>query len=406
VSTATLSPPSAVPRRASGAVAFGPREYALTAVSLAALVLLLPPAQLGLYAAVAACGYFIAASPFSRNAKLALACAALAGFLYLMHGVPRPDMPLLLWGGYGIEVFFVLRLIDYAVSPYRKQLCPHPRDRVAQYLLYLFFLPTLFSGPSATFGDFYSAYQPGSGRRGRELLRNGLRVGWGAAKFYVLSEPILRAAYQFKRWGDAGETPYAFLDPHLSLWTYVAVWMVYFYVAFSGFCDMATGVSRLLGFQLYDNFDHPLVARDPGDYWKRWNISGRKWLVKHAFYPYWGHDQFTLKIMTTFWASGLWHLAIAIKVSADAAIQLFAAVTVYGAAVALFAAVERRPALQASLQRAGARIGHAGRWAVTGLMIAFTFLFTAVIHQVFWGGQAARPLAATLDLLRGLFWLN
>lgn len=401
----TLPPPSAVPARTAGAPVLGAREYALAAVSLAAVVALLAllsPVQLGLYAAVAACGYFIAASPFSRNAKGALVLAALAGFLYLLRQFPRPDIPFVLWGGFGIEVFFVLRLIDYAVSPHRRDLCLHPRDRVAQYLLYLFFLPTLFSGPSVTFSDLYRSYRPGTGHRGHALMRNAALVGWGATKFYVLRKPIEDVSDQLRAWGMAGETPYGWLDPHLSLWLHVCVWMVYFYVMFSGFTDMATGASRLLGFGLYDNFEHPFVARDPGDYWKRWNVSGRKWLIKHVFYPYWGHGQTTLKVMTTFWASGLWHLAVAPRVNADAAIQLFAAVSIYGAAVAVSAWVEGR----SSQRAAGAPRGRPARYAVRGLGVVLTFLFTALIHQVFWGGMLGLPVARLLALLQGLFWLR
>ena len=399
MSTATLPPPAAPPRTAA---AFGAREYALTAVSLAALAVLLPPAHLALYAVVAAGLYGIAALPRSRNAKLALAVGALAGFLVLKSQVPRTGIPLVLWGGFGIEVFFVLRAIDYAVSPHRKGLAARPFDRVAQFLLYLFFLPTLFSGPSVTFADFYKAYEPASGRRGRALWRNLALVGWGAAKFYVLREPLREASAMLLAWGMGGGAPSAFLDGPLALWLHVAVWMVGFYVAFSGFCDIAVGVSRLLGFRLYDNFEDPFLARDPGDYWKRWNVSGRKWLIKHVFYPYWGHSRTTLKIMTTFWASGLWHLAVAVRVNLDAALQLFTAVTLYGAAVAISAWAEGRPALQAF----NARLGRAARWAVRGGMVVFTFLFTSLIHQVFWGGMLGLPRADVLDLLRGLFGLS
>jgi hypothetical protein len=408
VSTATLPPPAAVPPRAPAASAFGIREYALTALSLGALAWLLPPAHLALYAVTAAAVYGVAATGLSRNAKLGLVVAVLAGFLALKNAYPRPGLPfedddrVILWGGFGIEVFFVLRAIDFAVSPYGKLLAPRPLDRAVQFLLYLFFLPTLFSGPSVTFGDFYKAYAPASGRRGWDLWRNLGLVGWGAAKFYAFYEPLRTASNQLLTWGMAGGAPSAALDGPLALWLYVAVWMVAFYVAFSGFCDMAVGVSRLLGFRLYDNFEAPFFARDPADYWKRWNVSGRKWLIKHVFYPYWDHDRITLKIMTTFWASGLWHFAVAARVNAAAAVQLFAALTIYGAAVAVATWAEGRPGLQAL----DARLGRGGRGAVRAGMIAFTFLFTALIHQVFWNGMFGRPLADTAGLLRGLFGLG
>ena len=106
--------------------------------------------------------------------------------------------------------------------------------------------------------------------------------------------------------------------------------------------------------------------------------------------------------MTTFWASGLWHIAVAVRVNVDAAVQLFAAVTIYGAAVALVAALEQRRGKIAL----GARLGRAGQWTARAVAIVCTFLFTAVIHQIFWAGMLGRPVGLVLGLLKGLFWLT
>ena len=93
---------------------------------------------------------------------------------------------------------------------------------------------------------------------------------------------------------------------------------------------------------------------------------------------------------------------MAVRVNFDAALQLFVAVTVYGAAVAVVAVLEQRPNGLPLV----ARFGRVGRHAVRGAMIAFTFLFTAVIHQVFWAGMLGRPVGQVVGLLKGLFWLT
>ena len=47
------------------------------------------------------------------------------------------------------------------------------------------------------------------------------------------------------------------------------------YCDFSGYTDVAIGISQVFGFKLMDNFDRPYSARSIAEFWRRWHISFR-----------------------------------------------------------------------------------------------------------------------------------
>ena len=219
-------------------------------------------------------------------------------------------MPFVLFFGRAIRAFFLLRAIDFVLTRPRRELSARPAHRVFQFLLFVSFLPCLFAGPVILFNDFYRAYLPGSFAARSALLRNALKILWGASKFYALGPVLHRAVENLHQWAYEGGGP-AGIGPRSLIWGFLLLQIVDTFIRYSGFTDMAIGASRLLGFQIYENFWYPLLATNPLQFWKTWNISAYRWLMTHVFYPFWDHSQVLLKIQTTFVASALWHFSIA-----------------------------------------------------------------------------------------------
>jgi hypothetical protein len=57
------------------------------------------------------------------------------------------------------------------------------------------------------------------------------------------------------------------------------------YARQSGLASLQIGMMRLLGYQIPERFDWPLLARDPLDFWRRWNIYVNGWLLRYVFWP-------------------------------------------------------------------------------------------------------------------------
>jgi D-alanyl-lipoteichoic acid acyltransferase DltB (MBOAT superfamily) len=88
--------------------------------------------------------------------------------------------------------------------------------------------------------------------------------------------------------------------------------MLQAYGDFSGYSDIAIGVSRLFGIDLMRNFRYPYFAVDLIDYWRRWNISLTTWFRDYVYIPLLGGNRVVLwkkprNTMIIFLLSGLWH---------------------------------------------------------------------------------------------------
>src|SRR4029078_3721838 len=84
-----------------------------------------------------------------------------------------------------------------------------------------------------------------------------------------------------------------------------------FYFVFVGYSDMATGLGRLFGIELPQNFNSPYQALNPSDFWRRWHISLSRWLRDYLYISLGGTRCSELRrnfnLMATMVLGGLWH---------------------------------------------------------------------------------------------------
>jgi alginate O-acetyltransferase complex protein AlgI len=83
------------------------------------------------------------------------------------------------------------------------------------------------------------------------------------------------------------------------------------YGDFSGYSDIAIGISRLFGFDLMRNFNYPYFSRDIAEFWRRWHISLSTWFRDYVYIPLGGSRGSVYKkirnVFIIFLVSGFWH---------------------------------------------------------------------------------------------------
>jgi len=152
---------------------------------------------------------------------------------------------------------------------------PRPLD----FALYLLGLPILVgNGVAPGYAHFVAAWdrEPDAGRGAVTLAR--------CMAAALLLTIIARTAYY--------PTVRLFF-PHCDV-AFVLVWQIWARYGLSLVCDFlflvttqqtSVAVARLFGIALRDNYQAPLLAHDPADFWRRWSIYWREFLVTIAYLP-------------------------------------------------------------------------------------------------------------------------
>ena len=198
--------------------------------------------------------------------------------------------------------FFTFQQIMYVVSVYRKNI---PRVRVSDYLSFSLFFPKLVMGPLAEPKEFIDQLNnPGQKKIRPENIACGIKLfSFGLFKKMVLADTFARGV----SWGYTNLASATAADLFLVMLFYA--FEIYF--DFSGYCDMATGISKMVNITLPMNFDSPYKALSIRDFWKRWHITLTGFLTKYIYYPLGGSRKGKTRtyanILLVFLISGLWH---------------------------------------------------------------------------------------------------
>ncbi len=252
------------------------RPWALIAAGAGALALVSWPSLLCLALATLAT-YRIGRLGEGRFPAASLAIAAITAIylvlLWRSGGLPDDDtMRILLPLG---MAYYVLRLIHYLIEIDRGGFRGHS---LVDYAAYQFFPAALPVGPIHRFDEFL-----------RDLRRrrwDGELASWGASRILaglvkiVLLGNILLGAKLAPAVTSALE-PGSFA----ALYGATVIYWLNIYFQFSGYSSLAVGVGALLGFRLPENFNLPFLARNIGDFWRRWHMTLSAWCRDYVYTP-------------------------------------------------------------------------------------------------------------------------
>lgn len=197
--------------------------------------------------------------------------------------------------------FYTFQTLSYTIDVYNKKL--EPTKDFLGFMAFVSFFPQLVAGPIERATNLLPQFH-----KKREFVYehavNGLRqVLWGFFKKVVIADNCATYAnIIFNNQEDySGST--------LLLGAFFFAFQIY--GDFSGYSDIAIGISRLFGFNLKRNFAFPYFSRDIAEFWRRWHISLSTWFRDYLYIPLGGsRGGIKMKIRNTFIifiVSGFWH---------------------------------------------------------------------------------------------------
>ncbi|HYD48948.1 MAG TPA: MBOAT family protein [Terriglobales bacterium] len=220
----------------------------------------------------------------------------LLGLLGLQANVPvlRILLPV------GIS-FYTFQSMAYVIDVYRGD--AKPVDSFLDYATYVSYFPQLVAGPIERAAHLVpqlvnpARVTPSRFHTGIMLILVGF-----AKKVLIADSVAVEVDHIFS---NASEMSSGMLLRGAYLFTFQI------YGDFSGYSDIARGVSELLGVRLMINFNQPYLSQSVTEFWRRWHISLSTWLRDYLYIPLGGNRYGSLltyrNLMLTMLIGGLWH---------------------------------------------------------------------------------------------------
>lgn len=215
--------------------------------------------------------------------------------------------------------FYTFQILSYTCDVYKGLI--KPVRNFLDFGFYVSFFPQLVAGPIVKASDFIP-----------QLYRRFFlsRRMFGIAVFWIINglmKKIILSNYLAVNFIDR-----VFTNPHLfSGFENLSALFLYslqVYADFSGYTDIAIGLSLMMGFHLPANFNSPYKAPNCSNFWKRWHISLSRWLQTYLYIPLGGNR--SMGFGTCFWVifltasalilSGSWWIAAIIFIIFSATI--------------------------------------------------------------------------------------
>ncbi|GJL49250.1 MAG: alginate O-acetylation protein [Nitrospirales bacterium] len=204
----------------------------------------------------------------------------------------------------GISIFTFTQ-ITFLVDVYRGMAC---RYDFIDYLLFVTYFPHLIAGPILHHKEMLPQISSlGIPKVQIEKLAIGLLVfSIGVGKKVFLADNF--AEYASPVFDNAREG----IQPAFMIaWAGTLAYTMQLYFDFSGYSDMAIGISLLFGVHLPINFNSPYKSHNIIEFWRRWHMTLSRFLRDYLYIPLGGNrkgrPRQNINIIITMLLGGLWH---------------------------------------------------------------------------------------------------
>ena len=250
----------------------------------------------------------------TRSRRVALSCAIAVDLIVL--GVFKYSNFFLgsVTGAFGLVPVSVMLILPLGISFYTFTqiafLVDVYRARASalnalEYGLFVAYFPHLIAGPILHHAEMIPQF--------RRPDFSGLNVAMGMSIFsaglfkkVILADSIGPIADKIFNAASHG----TLLDA-ATAWVGALSYTLQLYFDFSGYSDMAIGLSLLFGIRVPANFNSPYKAISIIDFWRRWHMTLSRFLRDYLYTPLGGNRKGTARryvnVLVTMVLGGLWH---------------------------------------------------------------------------------------------------
>lgn len=193
--------------------------------------------------------------------------------------------------------FFTFSELSYIFDVYNGK--SKPQKSIILFTLYVSFFGKISMGPIVSYHEMED-----------QLTNRTLSKAQYTSGMVLFSKGLIKKVLL----ADQLSYVYSILQNNtstLGVWLLAISYMLQIYFDFSGYSDMAIGLSRFFGFDFKPNFDHPYTAASVQDFWRKWHISLSQWFRDYLYIPLGGNrvdkNTYIRNIFIVWFCTGLWH---------------------------------------------------------------------------------------------------
>ena len=243
----------------------------------------------GIAANLALLGYYKYVNFFIENINMLAGTSLPIGGFFLPLGIS----------------FFTFTQIAFLVDTYQGKVKEY---HFVYYALFVTYFPHLIAGPVL----HHKEMMPQFARRETSYINwDNVAVGFtifviGLAKKLIIADSLADLALLIFNALKAGELLKLF-----EAWAGAIAYTLQLYFDFSGYSDMAIGLSLMFNVRLPVNFNSPYKATSIIEFWRRWHLTLSRFMRDYLYIPLGGNRrgkvQRYLNLMVTMVLGGLWH---------------------------------------------------------------------------------------------------
>jgi D-alanyl-lipoteichoic acid acyltransferase DltB (MBOAT superfamily) len=200
--------------------------------------------------------------------------------------------------------FFTFTQIAYLVDAYQGKA---RETNPVHYLLFVTYFPHLIAGPVLHHSEMMPQFADP-----RTYRFDATNFGIGSTFFFIgLFKKVVLADGIQPYVGPVFDADPSYPLTFLEAWLGALAYTMQLYFDFSGYSDMAIGLSKMFNIDLPLNFNSPYKAHNIVEFWRCWHITLSRFLRDYLYIPLGGNRQGPPRryanLMTTMLLGGLWH---------------------------------------------------------------------------------------------------
>lgn len=198
--------------------------------------------------------------------------------------------------------FFTFTQIAFLVDTYKNEV---KEFDLVRYMLFVTYFPHLLAGPILHHKEMMPQF---ANLKNSVINYRNIAIGLFIFSIGLFKKVII--ADTFAVWATAGFDTATTLNL-FEAWATSLSYMFQLYFDFSGYTDMAIGISLMFNIKLPINFNSPYKALNIQDFWRRWHMTLSRFLRDYIYIPLGGNKISSFRtyvnLLATFVIGGLWH---------------------------------------------------------------------------------------------------